>query len=146
MHECIAIPPCLCSLEHYLEITCRLDEPVDNYTDPFSAAPITTYQFLAIVSVRMKENSATVHDMEVRTKREGHGVNPRLRFGVKEGSSGRDNMLSKQGCSNRKKMGMLSSRITLMVLLLRAYPKHESQRVYFGIYPNTSSSLSGLQN
>jgi hypothetical protein len=55
------------------------------------------------VSVRMKKNSATVHDMELRTKREDHGVNLRLRFGVKEGSLDRDNMLSKQDCSNREK-------------------------------------------
>jgi hypothetical protein len=41
--------------------------------------------------------------MEMRMKREGHRVNPRLRFRVKEGSSDRDNMLSKQGCSNREK-------------------------------------------
>jgi hypothetical protein len=47
-HECIAIPTHLHSLEHYLEITCRLDEPVGDYTDPFSAAPVTMYQFLAI--------------------------------------------------------------------------------------------------
>jgi hypothetical protein len=56
------------------------------------------------VSVRTKENSATVHNMESRMKREGHGVNMRLRFRVKEGSSDRDNMLSKQGCSNREKL------------------------------------------
>jgi hypothetical protein len=55
------------------------------------------------VSVRTNENSATVWEMEMRMKREGHGVNPRLRFGVKEGSSDRDNMLSKQDCSNREK-------------------------------------------
>jgi hypothetical protein len=53
--------------------------------------------------MRMKVNSATVHDMESWMKREGHGVNLRLRFRVKEGSSDRDNMLSKQGCSNREK-------------------------------------------
>jgi hypothetical protein len=56
-----------------------------------------------VVSVRMKKNSATVHDMGSRTKREGHGVNPRFRSRVKEGSSDRDNVLSKQGCSNREK-------------------------------------------
>jgi hypothetical protein len=58
---------------------------------------------VAIVSVRTKQNSATVCDMESRMKREGHGVNLRLRFRVKEGSSDRDNVLSKQGCSNREK-------------------------------------------
>jgi hypothetical protein len=61
-----------------------------------------TCSLFPIVSMRMK-NSATVCDMELRMKREGHGVNPRLRFGVKEGSSDGDNMLSKQGCSNREK-------------------------------------------
>jgi hypothetical protein len=95
--------------------------------------------------MRMKVNSATVRDMGSRMKREDHGVNLRLRFGVKEGSLDRENVLSKQSCSNRE-MRILSSKITLMVLLLRAYPKHENQRGYCGIYPNTSSSLSGLQN
>jgi hypothetical protein len=56
-----------------------------------------------IVSVRTKKNSATVHNMGLRMKREDHGVNLRLRFRVKEGSSDRENVLSKQGCSNREK-------------------------------------------
>jgi hypothetical protein len=53
--------------------------------------------------MRMKENSATVRDMGSRMKREDHRVNPRFRFGVKEGSSDRENVLSKQSCSNREK-------------------------------------------
>jgi hypothetical protein len=67
---------------------------------------INIYYFFLVadaVSMRTKKNSATVHEMEMRMKRECHGVNPRLRFGVKEGSLDRDNMLSKQGCSNREK-------------------------------------------
>jgi hypothetical protein len=58
---------------------------------------------LVAVSVRTKENSATVCDMGSRMKREDHGVNPRLRFRVKEGSSDRENVLSKQSCSDREK-------------------------------------------
>jgi hypothetical protein len=53
--------------------------------------------------MRMKQNSATVCDMGLRMKREDHGVNTRLRFRVKEGSLDRENVLSKQGCSNREK-------------------------------------------
>jgi hypothetical protein len=57
----------------------------------------------SVVSMRTKQNSATVHNMGSRMKREDHRVNLRLRFRVKEGSSDRDNVLSKQGCSNREK-------------------------------------------
>jgi hypothetical protein len=53
--------------------------------------------------MRTKKNSATLCKMETRMKREDHGVNLRLGFEVKEGSSDRDNMLSKWGCSNREK-------------------------------------------
>jgi hypothetical protein len=60
-------------------------------------------RLFGIVSMRTKENSATVHDMGSRMKRKDHGVNPRLRFGVKEGSLDRENVPSKQGCSNREK-------------------------------------------
>jgi hypothetical protein len=47
-HECIAIPPHLFSLECYLEIMHRLDKPVGDYTDLFSVAPVTMYQFLIV--------------------------------------------------------------------------------------------------
>ncbi|KAF9504984.1 hypothetical protein BS47DRAFT_1368399 [Hydnum rufescens UP504] len=47
-HECVAIPPRLRSMECYQEVTQRLDELVNKYTDPFSSAPITTYQFLMV--------------------------------------------------------------------------------------------------
>ncbi|KAF9508708.1 hypothetical protein BS47DRAFT_1365788 [Hydnum rufescens UP504] len=48
MHKCIAIPPRLCSMERYQEVTQCLDELVNKYTNPFSSAPITTYQFLMV--------------------------------------------------------------------------------------------------
>ncbi|KAF9506864.1 hypothetical protein BS47DRAFT_1367032 [Hydnum rufescens UP504] len=47
-HECVAIPPRLCSMECYREVTQCLDKLVNQYTDPFSSAPITTYQFLMV--------------------------------------------------------------------------------------------------
>ncbi|KAF9504026.1 hypothetical protein BS47DRAFT_1369085 [Hydnum rufescens UP504] len=48
MHKCVAIPPRLHSMECYQEVTQRLDKPVNEYTDPFSSAPVTTYQFLMV--------------------------------------------------------------------------------------------------
>ncbi|KAF9514369.1 hypothetical protein BS47DRAFT_1361750 [Hydnum rufescens UP504] len=47
-HECVAIPPQLRSLAWYLEIVKRLNELVGDYTDPFSSAPITMFQFISI--------------------------------------------------------------------------------------------------
>ncbi|KAF9513202.1 hypothetical protein BS47DRAFT_1362642 [Hydnum rufescens UP504] len=48
MHECVAIPPRLHLMERYQEVTQCLDKPVNEYTNPFSSAPITTYQFLMV--------------------------------------------------------------------------------------------------
>ncbi|KAF9508483.1 hypothetical protein BS47DRAFT_1397794 [Hydnum rufescens UP504] len=54
-HECVAIPPRLHLMECYREVTQCLDKLVNEYTDPFLSAPITTYQFLMIVKGNLTE-------------------------------------------------------------------------------------------
>lgn len=46
--ECVFIPQRLRSPERFREITQGLDEPVGEFTDPFTDTPITTYQFLSV--------------------------------------------------------------------------------------------------
>jgi hypothetical protein len=102
-----------CTMYHLLWL-CHRDKQVKNWPVSLSTIPETskvgtndltkgtanpdedtmmhnesTHPLIPAVSMRTK-NSATVCNMELRMKREGHGINLRLRSGVKEQSLGLD--------------------------------------------------------
>ncbi|KAF9514807.1 hypothetical protein BS47DRAFT_1392068 [Hydnum rufescens UP504] len=56
-HEDVLYHPAMHE-SRYLEIVKRLDEPVGDYTDPFSSTPVTTFQF---ISIWMKFTPAQYH-------------------------------------------------------------------------------------